>query len=238
MEKVILNAVIREELGKQASKRLRRLDSIPAVVYKKGKEVLPVKVNSRELFQVLHTSAGENVIITLKIKDETKEPKSVKNKTVIIKEIQYQPIKGDILHLDFNEISLTEKITVNVPIGVKGEPKGVKVDGGVLDHPVKELQIECLPTEIPQRIEVHVEELKIGDSIRVKDLVVPAEVKVLTDPELTVLSVAPPHVEKPAEEVAVEEKITEPEVIREKKPEEEVVPSEEPLKPKKEEEKK
>lgn len=225
MEKVILDAIIREELGKQASRRLRRLGSIPAVVYKKGKEVLPIKVDNMELFQVLHTSAGENVIITLKITEGTKESKSAKSKTVIIKEIQYEPIKGDILHLDFNEISLTEKIAVNVPIEIKGEPKGVKADGGILDHPVRELQVECLPINIPQRIEVHVEELKIGDSIRVKDLVVPAGIKVLTDPELTVLSVMPPHVEKPAEEVA-EEEIAEPEVIREKKPEEEIAPSE------------
>lgn len=229
MEKVILNATSREELGKQASKRLRRLGSIPAVVYKKGKETLPVKVESKELFHVLHTSAGENVIITLKVKGGAKESKPVKSKTVIIKEIQYEPIKGDILHLDLNEISLTEKITVNVPIEVKGEPQGVKADGGVFDHPTKELQVECLPTDIPERIEVHVEELKIGDSIRVKDLVVPADVKVLTDPELTVLSVMPPHVEKPAEEVA-EEEIAEPEVIMEKKPEEEVAPPEEPEK--------
>lgn len=231
MEKVTLSAAVREGLGKQVSKKLRREGSIPAVVYKKGKEALPLKVGSRELFHVLHTSAGENVIITLKIKDEAKS-RPIKDKTVIIKEIQYEPIKGEILHLDFNEISLTEKITVNVPVEVKGEPIGVKADGGVLDNPAKEIQVECLPTDIPERIEVRVEGLKIGDSIRVKELVVPAGVKVLTDPELTVLSVAPPHIEKPAEE-KVEEEITEPEVIREKKPEEEVV-SEEPEKKEKE----
>lgn len=225
MEKVILKAMIREEFGKQGSKRLRAQGDVPAVVYKKGKEALPVKVNDRELFHTLHTSAGENVIITLKIGSETKEASPSKDRTVIIKEIQYEPIKGDVLHLDFNEISLTEKITVNVQIELKGESEGVKAEGGILDNPTKELQVECLPTAIPEKIEVQVGGLRIGDSIKVKDLIVPDDVKVLTDPEVTVLSVMPPQVEKPAEE-AVEEEITEPEVIREKKLEKEAASSE------------
>lgn len=225
MEKVILNATIREKLGKEASKKLRAQDTIPGVVYKKGKKTLPVKVDGREFFHILHTEAGENVIITLKIESEAR---SDKERTVIIKEIQHEPIRGDVLHVDFNEISLTEVITVKVPIETKGEAEGVKTEGGVLDHVMKELEVECLPTEIPERIEVHVESFKIGDSVRVKDLSVPAGVKVLSDPESTVLSVMPPHVEKPAEEVAAEEaEITEPEVIREKKPEaEEAAPPE------------
>jgi len=218
MEKIILGANVRHELGKEANKKLRAQGNIPAVVYKKGKESTPLKVDKKELFRILHTSASENVIITLQIKDEEKDSKPIKDKTVIIKEIQHEPIKGDMVHIDFNEISLTEKITVNVPIETKGEPIGVKSDGGVLEHVVKELQIECLPTEIPQRIEVHVEVLKIGDSLRVKNLTIPSGIRVLNDPELTVLSVVPPHIEKPAEEVAAEE-VVEPEVIREKKPE-------------------
>lgn len=214
MEKVVLNAEIREKLGKQASKRLRAEDAIPVVVYKKGKGTLSLKVNSRELFHILHTSAGENVIIALKVNSGNKD---VKEKTVIIKEIQYGPIKADVLHVDFHEILLTEKIAVDVPIEPKGEPEGVKSDGGILDHPTKELHVECLPTQIPERIEVHVEKLKIGDAIRVKDLIVPPEVTVLSDPELTVVSVVPPRVEEVEEEV-VEEGLQEPEVIGEKKP--------------------
>ncbi|NQT95678.1 MAG: 50S ribosomal protein L25 [Candidatus Omnitrophica bacterium] len=219
MEKVILNAETRQEHGKQFNKKLRAESIIPAVTYKKGKHTLPLKVDGKELFHILHTSAGENAIITLKIKDADKG--ETKDKTVIIKDIQYGPIKGNILHVDFHEISLTEKITVNVSVEAKGEAEGVKVDGGVLDHPIKEIQIECFPTQIPEKIDVHVEELKIGDSIRVKDLEVPEEVTVLSDPEQTVISVMAPRVEEVVEEEVVEGEAQEPEVIREKKPEDE-----------------
>ncbi|MFH1867605.1 MAG: 50S ribosomal protein L25 [Candidatus Omnitrophota bacterium] len=218
MEKVLLNADIREGVGKEASKKLKLKGIFPAVVYKKGKDALSLQVDSRSFDHIIHTSAGENVLITLKIKPKAEGAKPVKDKTVIIKEIQYHPTSGDILHVDFNEISLTERITVKVPIEPKGVPEGVKADGGVLDHPMKELEIECLPTEIPEKIDVHVETLKIGDSLKVKDLSIPSNVKVLSDLEQTVVSVMPPQVEKPAEELA-EEAVAEPEVIREKKPE-------------------
>jgi len=235
MENVILNAVLRKELGKEAIKKLRSQGIIPGIVYKKGKESQTIKINGKELFKTLHTAAGGNVIITLKIAQE-KDSKAVKDKTVIVKETQYDPVKGDAIHIDFHEISLTEKITVDVPIEPKGEAAGVKSDGGILDQPLKELHIECLPTQIPQKIEVQVEALKIGDGIRVKELVIPEGVKVLNDPDLTVVSVVPPKVEKPPEEAAAAEEITEPEVIREKKPVEgeEEAPEAEATPPKKE----
>jgi len=215
MDKVILSAEIREEFGKEANKKLRNSNIVPAVAYKKGKETVSLKVDGKELFHILHTSAGENVIITLKVKD------SAKDRTVIIKDIQYDHIRGDVLHVDFHEISLTEKITVSVPIETKGEPEGVKVEGGVLDHPMKDVQVECLPTEIPEKIDIHVEELKINDSIKVSDLELPEGVKVLSDPEATVVSVMPPRAEEEeTEEEALEGESQEPEVIREKKPEE------------------
>jgi len=217
MEKVLLNANIRDDVGKEANKRLRREGGVPVVLYKKGKTSLSLKVDVKDLYHVLHTSAGENVILTLKVKADSKDAKATKDRTVIIKEIQHHPIKENILHVDFHEISLTEMITVRVPVETKGEAEGVKADGGVLDQVTKEIEVECLPTEIPDKIEVHVGPLKIGDAIRVKDLTVPAQIKVLSDPELTVLSVVPPHVEKEEEEAA--EEITEPEVIKEKKPE-------------------
>jgi len=221
MEKVILNAEVRQEYGKEANRRLRAKQTVPAVTYKKGKAAIPLKVDAKELFHILHTSAGENVIISLKIKDQDKA--QAKDKTVIIKDIQYDPIRGDVLHVDFHEISLTENITVNVPVETKGEPEGVKIEGGVLDHPIKDIQVECLPTEIPEKVEVHVEELKIGDSIKVKDLELPQGIKVLTDPEATAISVMAPRVEEPEEtEETLEAESQEPEVIREKKPEDQV----------------
>ncbi|MDD5505002.1 MAG: 50S ribosomal protein L25 [Candidatus Omnitrophica bacterium] len=220
MEKIILKVNTREALGKEAGRRLRKEGLIPAVVYKKAKQSMPITVGIKDLVPILRTSAGENVIITLEVLSDAGSKKPAAEKTVIIKEIQYHPVKGDILHCDFQEISLTEKIKVNIPIEARGESGGVRSDGGIFDFPIKELNIECLPTDIPEKIFVDVHEMKIGDAVRVKDLKLPAAITVLSDPEQTVVSVVPPEAEKPAEEEpeAAAEK-AEPEVIKQKKPE-------------------
>jgi len=220
MEKVILKAEIREEFGKELNSKIRKSGAVPAVVYKKGEKALALQVDAKALFHALHTSAGGNVIITLEIDSKGKAKAAKQDKTVIIQEIQHHPIKGDILHLDFHEISLTDKINVNIAIETKGEPEGVGNEEGILDHPLKEINIECLPTDIPERIDVHVESLKMGEAIRVKDLVIPAGVTVLTDSEQTVCSVIHPKVEEEiTDEEAASAEAAEPEVIREKKPE-------------------
>ena len=233
MEKVVLNAEIRKETGKTKVKALRKKGLVPAVAYKGGKESLNLTVNTRELFTALHTSAGANVLITLKVKDD----KKAKDRTCIIKELQRDPVKDDIIHVDLNEISLTENIKVKVPIRPHGEAEGVVKDEGVLEHVLWEVEVECLPTEIPEKIEVEVSPMKIGDTVYVKDLKMPMGIKVLADPELTVLSVVPPAKEEVVEEVPSEE-IQEPEVIAKGKKEEEEVAEEEAKpgeKPKKEE---
>ena len=217
MEKVILKAEAREGSGKATAKSLRRKNIIPAVVYKGGKDALKLQLASRDLNEILHTKAGENVIVTLKISGA---PDKAKDKTVLIKEIQREPIRGLILHVDFNEISLTEALKVNVPLAAHGEPVGVKTDGGTLEHVMWELQVECLPTDIPAKIEVEVSNMKIGDAIYVKNITAPEGVKILTDPELIAMIVKPPKVEVPKEEV-VEGAPTEPELIRKKKEAEE-----------------
>ncbi|MDD5422278.1 MAG: 50S ribosomal protein L25 [Candidatus Omnitrophota bacterium] len=216
MEKVILKAEVRTETGKRIAKDLRAKGLIPANVYRQGKAALSLQVANVELKDVLHTSAGENVIITLKISGGAV---TIKDKTVLIKEIQREPIKDSVLHVDFNEISLTETLKVDVPITAHGEPVGVKVDGGILEHVMRELQVECLPTDIPEKIEVEISSLKIGDAVYVKSVKVPDGVKVLNDPELIVMIVKPPKVEAPKEEVAAEG-AAEPELIRKKKEEE------------------
>ncbi len=233
MEKVSLQAEIRTELGKEAVRKLRREDFIPAVVYKAGEKTISLKVSRPALFKTLHTEAGENVIINLKLSDskelpdkksDSPESKTAqdswgeKAKTVVIKEIQYHPIKGNVLHIDFNQISLKEKLTVDVHLETMGESQGVK-EGGVLEHIIWELKVECLPAKIPEKIEIDVSNLKIGDSIYVKDLKVPEDVGILADPEAVVLSVKPPTVEKVEEEAVEGEELTEPEVITEKKEE-------------------
>lgn len=221
MDKIVLKTKLRKDVGTIKSKKLRTNNAIPAVVYKHGQKTQNVQVAETELIHALHTSAGENAIITLQFQSEEKgAPRG--SKTVIIKEIQYHPIADNILHIDFQEISLTEKIKVDVPIILKGEAVGVKTDGGVLEHIIKELEVECLPTQIPEKIDINVEEMKIGDMVHVKELNIPAELKILTDPEAAVVTVAPPQAEEEVtpEAEAVEGEAQEPEVISEKKAEE------------------
>jgi large subunit ribosomal protein L25 len=214
-QEVLLEARVRNELKKNKTDKMRRTGIVPAVVYKKGLGAIPLSLSVKDMEKALHTSAGGNVIISLSVTENGKAA----NKTVIIKEIQYDPLKGNLLHVDFNEISLTEMLKVGVPVEAKGEAAGVK-DGGILEHILWEVEIECLPTQIPEKIEADISGLKIGDSLHVKDLRVSEGVKILNDPELTIMSVKPPLVEKVAEVVPGAE-ITEPEVIREKKEEKE-----------------
>ena len=218
MEKIILKAEVRTAVGKKVAKDLRAKGLIPANVYKGSKGAMGLQVAADNLAEVLHTKAGENVIITLKISGEGGEG-GAKDKTVVIKEIQREPIKDRILHVDFNEISLTEALKVNVPLVSRGEAVGVKVDGGILEHVIRELQVECLPAAIPEKLEVDVSGLKINDTIHVKDIVPPEGVKILNDAELIVMIVKPPKVEVAKEEAAAEGG-TEPELIRKKKEEE------------------
>ena len=213
MEELSLDAEIREEIGKGKTKGLRDKGFIPAVVYADGKDALSLKLSHRQLVQLVHQHRIEGVIINLNIKDDKKH----KSRPCLIKEIQHDPVHGEIVHVDFNQISLTKEIKVNIPIVAKGEAVGVKLEGGSLEHVLWEIEIECLPVNIPKDIEVDVSSLKLGESVHVKDIVLPSGVKVLNDPGAIVFSVAAPMKEEvPVETVEGEEK-KEPEVIKEKK---------------------
>ncbi len=212
MEQIKLNANLRQSTGKQEAKRMRAGGLIPAVVYHRGDDPVSISVGDKEFTKIIRAAGGENILIYLTIEKEKK-----KSRAVIIKEVQHDPVKRNILHVDFNEISLTEVITVEVDVVGVGEPIGVKQDGGMLDHPLRELKIQCLPTDIPKNIEVDVSVLKLNDSIHVKDIKVSDKIKVLSDPELLLFQVKL-HVEEKVEEVAAE--TPELEVIREKKEEE------------------
>jgi len=216
MERVELKTQVREETGKKSTKLLRKNGLVPAVVYEEGKKTEHVGISESDLMHILHTKAGANVLINLKAGEGPKSKQ--KDRVVIIKEIQHHPIKEQILHVDFQEISLTEKLQVDVPLHAKGEAEGVVKDEGVMEHVLWEIKVECLPTDIPEKIEVDVTNMKIGDSVLIKDLQSPPGVTILVDPEQTVISVVPPHEEAPVEEGA--EEMAEPELIREKKEEE------------------
>lgn len=213
MEEIFLDVEAREELGRSKAKGLRTKGFIPAVIYREGKESAALKVPSRELMRLIHEHRLESVVINLRIKDDKKK----KPHSCLIKEIQYDPVHGKMLHVDFNEISLTKVIKVNVAVVAKGESIGVKQEGGSLEHILWEIEVECLPTDIPKDIEVDISALKIGDSIHIKDIIFPANIKVLNDPGAVVLSVASPMKEEVLVETLEGEEKQEPEVIKEKK---------------------
>jgi large subunit ribosomal protein L25 len=224
MEEIYLEATVREdaEIGKNSA--LRNKGFVPCVVYGEGKKTLSLKIERGRLLKFMHAHHGrENMVITLKV--TLASNKKVEEKPVIIKEIQTHPVNDEILHLDFNEISLTKRIVVKVPIHSVGEPVGVKQDGGTLEHVLWELDVECLPTQIPEKLTVDVTNMKIGDFIQVKNLVVPAGVAVKHELDAIVFSVVPPQKEEVTPEAAAAAaeaaapSSTEPEVIKkEKKP--------------------
>ena len=185
----------RGEVGKGAARKARAAGRIPGVLYGHGQEPVALSVSARE-FELAVRKQGGNPIIGLDLEGG--------EHTALIRGVQYDPLTHDIIHLDFLRISLTEAIEIEVPIKLVGLPVGVKDGGGILEPIVRELKVRCLPTAIPQSIEVDVTALNIGDSVHVRDIVVP-EATVLTDADVTLATVVPPTVqaeEKPAEEAA------------------------------------
>jgi large subunit ribosomal protein L25 len=214
-EEIILQAQPREGLGKGKNKALRQSGFIPAVVYAQGKESQSLMVAASEFGRLVHQHHIESVVLTLRLQKGS--DKKHADMACLVKEIQYDAVKGDVIHIDFNEISLTKAIKVNVGVVAKGEPVGVKQEGGVLEHMLWEIEVECLPTQIPEQVEVDVTNLKIGDSIHIKDITLAPGVKIVNNPEDMVLSVVPPAKEEVVEVPVEGEEKVEPEVIKEKK---------------------
>ena len=204
MKTVELKAAYREMLGKAATKKVRSSDKIPAIVYGRKTKPVPIQIDYDEFEHVIHTRAGENVLISLKVKGTENL-----DEQVLIKEIQHHPVTERIEHVDFNVISLTEKIKVKVRLLVKGESLAVKA-GGVLDVVHHEIEVECLPTQIPDQLEADISGLELGDVIHIKDLAFPKGVTSVLLPEEVVVAI---HVPKAEEEKPAEEAAKEPEVI-------------------------
>ena len=207
MEKIILEAKPREAVGKTSTRQLRREELIPAIVYGHGMKPLPLAVGDRDFLKILHTKAGENAVINLKVKGV-----KLKESTCLIKAIQLNPVTDRINHVDFTVISMTEKIIVKVPLHTLHAElaPGVK-EGGVLDVIHHEIEVECLPTQIPEKFQIDLKEMKIGDTIHMKDIEVPEDVTCKLEPEETMVALHPPRKEE--EPVSDEEGIQEPEVI-------------------------
>ena len=217
MEELKLDVQIRNQIGSRKVKAIHREDCVPAIVYGgKKKGPTAIKVDRRAYERIMRDHQGQSVVFHLNVMEGEKK---LRDYAVIVKEEQHAPVSDKLQHIDFHRISLTEELEVKVPIVTKGEAVGVKNDGGSLDHTVWELDIVCLPTNIPEKISIDVTELGIGDAIHVKDIVLPEGVKTNHDPEAILVSVVPPmkEVEVPAEG---EEDSIEPEVTKEKKAEE------------------
>jgi large subunit ribosomal protein L25 len=234
MPEIVVTAESRTESGKNANRRLRIKGLIPGVVYGAKKETLPVSVSPKDIGTVLKSASGENTLFDLDLKGGRRK--------VILKEFQREPLKGRLLHVDFYEVALDKKIEVKVPVEIVGVPVGVKTQGGILDFVTRELEIECLPTEIPDKISVDVTGLELGKHLRVSDLQIPDRITVLTEPGVVVVHVVAPRAEEvvaPVEAVAGAEVAGEPEVIKKGKVEGEAEAEGEKEKPaKKEKEKK
>jgi len=207
--KLQLKVARRAETGSASMKRLRVQGLIPGVVYGKSTEAVPVSVNARELHRILSTKGGEHALVALQVDTAREKP-------VLVKAIQHDPVSGHALHVDFHAIVLTEELRIKIPVELKGEPVGVKEESGVLEHFMREVEVECLPAAIPDRIEFDVTKMKIGDVIHVRDLPVPPGTKITTDPEGAIASVQEPKVELEEPPAEAEE----PEVIGEQKEEE------------------
>lgn len=216
-----LDAVKRDGRGKNEANRLRAGGRIPAIVYgarKEGKapEGVAVAVDPRAVLRILHSDSGANTLINLKLDGSESR--------VMMKEYQRDPVTHALLHADFYQLAMDKEIVVTIPIQLKGEAKGVKLDGGIVDFVTRDIEVECLPTDIPENIVVDVTELGLHEAIRVRDLVQGPKWKAVTDPETMIVHVVTIKVEETpaAVEVApVAAAPAEPEVIKKGKTEKE-----------------
>jgi large subunit ribosomal protein L25 len=211
MERLSIQAENREEHGKGVARSLRRGGMVPGVLYREGK-AQSLKLPKKELCKLLNTISGEQVIVDLHFANGEK-------KLALLKDFQVDPISRELLHTDFFEVSLTETVRVTVHVVAVGEPIGVKRDAGILQHALREVEIECLPDKIPGKIDFDISKLELGQSVHVSDLKFGEGIKVLTDPGDVLVTVIAPVAEAApaAEEAAV---AAEPEVAKKGKKEE------------------
>jgi large subunit ribosomal protein L25 len=225
MAEIVVNAKGRDDRGKNAARRLRRQGLVPGIVYGGKGGNIAVAVDPKALQKVLRSEAGRNTILKLDIAGAGAT-------NAILKDLQVDPIKDSLLHADFYRIAMDVAIRVTVPINIRGEARGVKVDGGILELITREIEVECLPGDIPERIDVDVSDLGLNGALRVSDLPANAKVKILESPDqvvVHVVSIKEEEAPAPAA-VAVEGEAAaapaEPEVLKKGKKEEEAPPAE------------
>lgn len=212
VKNLTVSAQSRDSRGKNEARRLRASGSMPAVVYGGSNGPAPVAVSPKDLTRILNSKTGHNTIFTLAVNGGESAP-------VMIVDWQYDPIKDNLLHADLKRIDLTKRITVKVPVLTHGDPKGVKLQGGLHEIVTRELEVECLPNDIPEQFDVNVAELVIGQSIRAGDIPMTGSMTLVSPPDAVISHVVSLKAEEaPAETVAG---AAEPEVIKKGKKEEE-----------------
>ncbi len=198
----------REQTGKNANRRSRTAGKIPAVVYGGGKESVAIEVDRKTLVDTMKGHAGENPIFLLKLGD--------KERHAMIRHMQVDPVSRQVIHIDFQRVLMDQKVRVSVPVELVGTPFGVKTEGGMLDFPVREVHVECLPGQIPKHIDVDVTGLHLGQHVEARDLKLPEGVVLLDEPDRVIASVG--HHGKQEEEAEGEGgDRSEPEVIKKTK---------------------
>ena len=215
MEKILVKADKRPEIGKGSARSLRRQGVLPAVVYGIN-ESTSIKIESKQMTKLITSGVGEHSLITIELNEGGKK---ASEHPVLIKDYQMDPVSDELLHVDFIEISLEKNVNVTIPLLIVKEPVGVKM-GGILERRLREIEIECIPTQIPANIEIDAGHIEIGQSLHVSDLITPEGAKIITVPAEVVLSVSAPRIEEEAPAEAVEEEGAEPELVKGKGKEE------------------
>ena len=211
MKTIEITVEKRQSRGKNEARRTRMAGKVPAVVYGAGKDTVPITVNVRSLADAFRGGAGENAIFLLKLGD------TGETRHAMIREFQRDPVSRRPVHLDFVRVLMDTKIRVRVPVEIVGVARGVKVDAGILDFVTREIEIECLPGNIPEHLPLDVTELGIGDALRISELKAPEGVEVVDDLEKVIVHVAHPAAEEVVAAVEVEAvagEPAEPEVLR------------------------
>lgn len=203
----VIEAQSRIPGGKNVNKRLRKSGKIPAVIYGPGKPPIVLTVDPVDVKSILHSETGRNTIFSVSVDGSEQN-------NAMVKDYQLDPVHGDLIHADFLEIAMDRLLELTVNVEIVGEAEGVKLDGGIMDIVTRSIQVECLPSDIPESIKVDVSALKINDYIRVKNIQADAKVKILTDPEIVVVTIVPPIKEEVPVEAAAPEAAAEPEVIK------------------------
>jgi large subunit ribosomal protein L25 len=213
----VLEAIKRDTRGKNEARRVRAAGKIPAVVYGDKSEAAVISVDPKTLLRILHSESGVNTLISLKFEGEG-------DTRVLVRDYQVDPVTQRPLHVDFYRIAMDKVLRVTVPIMLKGEPKGVKAQGGVLDFVNRDIEVECLPADIPEHIDIDVADLLINQGIRVRDLPENAKWKPVTDGDAMIVHVVTPKVEAVEEPAAAAAATAgaaaEPEVIKKGKKDE------------------